>query len=414
MPPTNTRPDPRSAAPPRRSGAIWLVGAAILLAVLAAVWGRAVHDAVLLRLLLRAEVPNAEAAAELARRSPRPAEVIRRFWQHGNPGHRRLTLDLIQARPAIVRDLRELLEAAARDADLTIQEGAFGLLATQPDSAPERWLTPALGDADPELRLAALRYLNQAAPTNALPALAALLDDADPRVARLAAVTAQRLAGRDFGVRFTTSQTAAVLAGSNDSPRASNPALAELRAWLAAQTGGLATPVVGPVRERRPAPDFEIPDLDGRSVRLVSLRGSVVWLNFWATWCPTCVAELPALNDLRRQHAGRLVVLGIALDGAGHDHEDLGHAAVEIGEAEGPAEVGKASGVRDKVARVAKRRGVEFPVLLDPELRVARRYAVSELPTQVLVDAEGRVLRYFVGPRPPAVLSAMVAEAAAP
>jgi peroxiredoxin len=414
MLPADPKPDPQPAPPPRRRRVIWLVGVAILLATLAAVWGRAVHDAVLLRLLLRAEVPNAEAATELAQRSPQPAVVIRRFWDVGSPVHRRLAIELIQAQPATAGGLRDLLRAAARDADLTIQEGAFGLLAGQPDSAPELWLTPALGDADPELRLAALRHLHQTAPTNALPALVALLDDADPRVARLAAVAAQRLAGQDFGVRFTMAQTHADPTGSNGSPPAPDAGLARLRAWLAAQTGGLAAPAARLVRDRRPAPDFELPDLDGRTIRLASLRGRVVWLNFWATWCPTCVAELPALNDLQRQHAGRLVVLGIALDGAGHGHDGHRHDADEIGEAEGPSEAGNAREVRDNVARFAKRRGVEFPVLLDPELRVARRYAVSELPTQVLVDAEGRVVRRFVGPRPPATLSAMVAEAAAP
>jgi thiol-disulfide isomerase/thioredoxin len=412
MPPAKTKSD--SPPPPRRRRAIWLVGVAILLAALAAVWGRAVHDAVLLRLLLRAEVPNAEAATELAQRSPQPAEVIRRFWHAGSPVHRRLAIELIQAQPATAGGLRDLLRAAARDADLTIQEGAFGLLAGLPDSAPELWLTPALGDADPELRLAALRHLRQAAPTNALPALAALLDDADPRVARLAAVAAQRLAGEDFGVRFTTVRPPAASTSSTEGSPAPDAGQAKLRAWLAAQTGGPAVPAVRLVRDRRPAPDFESPDLDGRPVRLASLRGRVIWLNFWATWCPTCVAELPALNDLQRQHASRLVVLGIALDGRGHGHDGHSHAADETGEGEDSSEAGKAGEAREKVARVAKRRGVEFPVLLDPELRVARRYAVSELPTQVLVDAEGRMVRRFVGPRAPATLSALVAEAAAP
>lgn len=412
MPPARTKSD--GPPPPRRRQTIWLAGVAILLAALAAVWGRTVHDAVLLRLLLRAEVPNAEAAAELARRSPQPAEVLRRFWDAGSPVHRRLALELVQAQPATAGGLRHLLWAAARDADLTIQEGAFGLLAGLPDSAPELWLTPALGDADPELRLAALRHLNQAAPTNALPALAALLDDADPRVARLAAVAAQRLAGEDFGVRFTSVQTSAAASSSPASSPAPDPGLAKLRAWLAVQAGGLAAPAVRRVQDRRPAPDFELPDLDGRPVRLAALRGRVVWLNFWATWCPVCVAELPALNDLQRQHARRLVVLGIALDGAGHGHDGHSHAADATGADEDPPETGKTAGARDRVARVAKRRGVEFPVLLDPKLRVARRYAVSELPTQVLVDAQGRMLRHFVGPRAPATLSAMVAEAAAP
>ncbi|MEJ7660536.1 MAG: TlpA disulfide reductase family protein [Hymenobacter sp.] len=70
---------------------------------------------------------------------------------------------------------------------------------------------------------------------------------------------------------------------------------AAVRAHLALATG-------------RPAPDFTLPDASGRPVALRSLRGKVVYLDFWATWCAPCLAEMPASRALRQRFAGRDVV----------------------------------------------------------------------------------------------------------
>ena len=63
--------------------------------------------------------------------------------------------------------------------------------------------------------------------------------------------------------------------------------------------------------------DFELPDVNGRNRRLSELEGRVIVLNFWATWCPPCVAELPMLSDLERRHRARgLTIVGVAEDDA--------------------------------------------------------------------------------------------------
>ena len=64
-------------------------------------------------------------------------------------------------------------------------------------------------------------------------------------------------------------------------------------------------------REGRPAPDFLLADYDGKAVKLDDFRGKTVLLNFWASWCTTCEAEMPDMDRLAREHPDDLVVLGV-------------------------------------------------------------------------------------------------------
>jgi len=121
-----------------------------------------------------------------------------------------------------------------------------------------------------------------------------------------------------------------------------------------------------------PAPDFTLPTLSGAPIRLAELRGNVVLLNFWATWCVPCRLEMPALETLYQRHkdAG-LAVLTINLD-------TLSTAGVE--------------------AFVQEVR-VTFPVALDPSWSIARAYRVLGLPTTYLIDRAGNVVVREVGER---------------
>ena len=117
-------------------------------------------------------------------------------------------------------------------------------------------------------------------------------------------------------------------------------------------------------------PGFRLPALDGTTVDLASLRGRVVVLNFWATWCPPCISEMPSLDRLHRALGPKgLVVLGVAVD---EDEATL----------------------RDFV----KRLGVGFPILRDPDAHVAREYRTTGYPETFLVDRTGKIARVFVGP----------------
>ena len=124
--------------------------------------------------------------------------------------------------------------------------------------------------------------------------------------------------------------------------------------------------------QRRQAPAFVLPALDGSSTRLEEYRGQVVLLNFWATWCPPCRAEMASMEALYRAYRHRdLVILAISTDVEG-------------------AQV---------VQPYIRSRGLTFPVLLDPTGAVAHRYAVRGLPTTYLIDRAGLVVARVVGAR---------------
>jgi len=119
------------------------------------------------------------------------------------------------------------------------------------------------------------------------------------------------------------------------------------------------------------APDFQLPALTGPPVELSALRGHLVLVNFWATWCAPCVAEMPSLDRLhRRLRDEGLVVLAVAVD------EDA-----------------------DVLRRWVEARRLTLAILHDPRGRdVAARYGVSGYPVSFLVDRDGRVLENYVGP----------------
>jgi len=129
----------------------------------------------------------------------------------------------------------------------------------------------------------------------------------------------------------------------------------------------LAAPVLPalPTTSARVGEPFELPGVAGGRVSLRDHAGQVVLLNFWATWCPPCREELPALQALHASLAGEgLSVLAVSVDG----------------------------GSADAVARFAGERGLAFPVLHDPREEVARRYGVFAYPTSVVIDRAGRVV----------------------
>jgi thiol-disulfide isomerase/thioredoxin len=142
-----------------------------------------------------------------------------------------------------------------------------------------------------------------------------------------------------------------------------------------------------PPREREaagpPPPDFALPRLLGGTVRLSELRGKVVVIDFWATWCPPCRAEMPWLVSM----AKRL--------------ESKGVAFVAISEDDPPDNV---SLVTDFASQVP---GLErFAVLGDPDIE--SRYGVNSLPTLFIVDRQGRLVTSMVGSAEEAKVSAFV------
>jgi thiol-disulfide isomerase/thioredoxin len=115
------------------------------------------------------------------------------------------------------------------------------------------------------------------------------------------------------------------------------------------------------------APSLRLTSLDGETVDLATLRGRVVVLNFFATWCPPCRAEIPDLSRFQREHP-EVVVVGVA------------------------TESGDAAALR----AFAAERAIAYRVVLGDD-GVLGRYGVSVLPTTYVLDREGRVGPSFVG-----------------
>ncbi len=118
------------------------------------------------------------------------------------------------------------------------------------------------------------------------------------------------------------------------------------------------------------APDFTLLDLEGRPVSLASFRGKTVVIDFWATWCPPCIFQVPELNEFWRDHreSGEVVVLGVAVDVEG-------------------AEV---------VAPWVAEQNVEYAILIGDE-ELAREFGAMGFPTLAIVTPDGRLNSLHVG-----------------
>ncbi len=133
-----------------------------------------------------------------------------------------------------------------------------------------------------------------------------------------------------------------------------------------------------------PAQSFEVRRTDGRTDSLARHRGQVVLMNLWATWCPPCRDEMPALQRFARENAGKVVVLGV----------DQGESA-------------------SAAASFARQFGVTFPILVDEQQQYGRAYQGIGLPTSVVVARDGHVVRGIDGAMTLEQMRAAVAPALA-
>jgi peroxiredoxin len=136
---------------------------------------------------------------------------------------------------------------------------------------------------------------------------------------------------------------------------------------FARRDGGAAATVAA----GRIAPDFKLTGLDGKPASLAQLRGKVVFLNLWATWCPPCREEMPSIQALHQQFrkAPDFVVLTVSED----SNPTL-------------------------VAAYIKQNNFNFRVLLDPRNDVGEAYDVSGLPESFVIGRDGRIVAHHVGP----------------
>jgi cytochrome c biogenesis protein CcmG, thiol:disulfide interchange protein DsbE len=128
-------------------------------------------------------------------------------------------------------------------------------------------------------------------------------------------------------------------------------------------------PVIRFVRDPDPAPEFKIKDLDGNDLSLASSRGKVVLLNFWATWCGPCRAEIPSLIALQQRYKDQIQIIGLDVD---DDDEKA-------------------------VRGFATDEGINYPIALTPN-KVRLDYGgIAALPTLFVINSEGKVVQKHVG-----------------
>jgi cytochrome c biogenesis protein CcmG, thiol:disulfide interchange protein DsbE len=145
-------------------------------------------------------------------------------------------------------------------------------------------------------------------------------------------------------------------------------------AWIlvSADRSGAATQGLSPAPQQGfPAPDFELSTLAGESIRLSDLRGQAVLINLWATWCPPCRAEMPAIEKVYNEYKqDGLIVLAINMT----YQDDPG-----------------------RVPSFVEEYGLTFPILMDTQGTVGTDYQLRSLPSSYFIDREGIIKEVVIG-----------------
>ena len=114
-----------------------------------------------------------------------------------------------------------------------------------------------------------------------------------------------------------------------------------------------------------PAPAFDLQDLNGKSVKLSDFKGKVVILDFWATWCPPCRAEIPHFVELQNEYRDKgLVVVGVSLDQGG-------------------------PGV---VSSFVKQQGINYPIVMGDDSVTSKYGDIQAIPTTFVIDSNGNIV----------------------
>lgn len=166
-------------------------------------------------------------------------------------------------------------------------------------------------------------------------------------------------------------------------------ALACLLGWGAFTQGTIpvqpATQAVG-IQKGDLAPEIDLQTLEGKPLKLSDLRGKIVILNLWATWCPPCRAEMPDMQDFYEANKEKgVAILSVNLTSTEKSAQDV------------------AAFVRDH--------GIAFPVVLDVDKQAARQYLAISIPTSYVIDSSGVIREKWIGPMDLAQMEKLVSAA---
>jgi peroxiredoxin len=128
------------------------------------------------------------------------------------------------------------------------------------------------------------------------------------------------------------------------------------------------------------APDFELENLQGETVKLSDYEGKKVMLNFWATWCPPCKAEMPDIQKFYTEKGDEVAILAVNID------------------------------PQYDVAGFAKEMRINFPILLDEEEKAVKAYQILTIPTTFFIDEKGIIRNKYLSAMPLEIMRQYIDE----
>jgi len=127
-----------------------------------------------------------------------------------------------------------------------------------------------------------------------------------------------------------------------------------------------------PIKNHKKAPNVCLEELNGGKVQLAALKGKIIFLNFWATWCGPCREEMPSMEALHQHYKEKdFLFLTICIDDEG----------------------------REPVRKFIERHRYRIPVLLDPAGKTLELFEISRIPATLIIDRNGRMIGRVIGPR---------------
>lgn len=135
------------------------------------------------------------------------------------------------------------------------------------------------------------------------------------------------------------------------------------------------------VKEGYPAPDFELPTLEGETIKLSDYRGKKIILNFWASWCPPCKAEMPFMQSFYEKNKDKVEIVAVNLTNI-----DNGRTAIK---------------------EFVEDYGLTFPIPLDEEGEIGQLYQAFSIPTSYIIDSNGIITKKVIGPMDEEMMEAL-------
>jgi peroxiredoxin len=362
----------------------WVVVAVAVALVGLMLWKKQqIQYAALSWLVLHEEAPGELAMREMVESSSDPVAALTKLWDTKRIVQREFVGNFVRERAfgrpdPLWPQERPLTLVAACGCDMETQQAALGVLSLRQDPQFVPLALAMLNDIDPGVRSLGMIALEQLNDRRLVPVFVRMLEDVDEGVRTYAAGALSELTNQDFDAKFAGSGAAA------------GKTLDLWRQWWAANRGKYdPSEIPAPAAEcEQPlglAPEFSLPDLDGKNVRLSDLRGKPVLLVFWAASSANSLAQVPELSEFQRKRGGEASLL-----------------AIEAGDW-----TGKGESIDDVKQFVADQK-IPYRVLIDKKASAMAAYSGGDFPAAIWIDKNGLIRRRFVGLRKAKVLEQML------